>query len=63
MSNVKKLYRDPANKMIGGVCAGIADYTGIDTTNVRLAFALLALFSGIGLIAYLILWIVLPEKQ
>ena len=46
--------------MIGGVCGGIAEYLEVDPTVVRLAFVLLSLFSGIGVAAYLILWIIMP---
>jgi phage shock protein C len=46
--------------MIGGVCGGIAEYIEIDPTIVRLAFVLLGLYSGIGVAAYLILWIIMP---
>lgn len=57
----KKLYRNTGNKMIAGVCAGIADYINIDPTLVRLLWALVGL-SGAGIIAYLICAIVIPEK-
>lgn len=61
----KKLYRDEKNGKIGGVCQGLGDYFGIDPTIVRLIFLLLLLLPGrfpIVLI-YIILWVVLPEKQ
>ena len=57
----KKLYRNTGNKMIAGVCSGLAEYIGIDPTIVRLIWALVAL-SGAGLIAYLIAAIIIPEK-
>ncbi len=59
---MKKLYRSRKNAVIGGVCAGLADYFGLDAVNVRWAAVLLALFS-IGLLAYLVLWIVLPAQD
>jgi phage shock protein PspC (stress-responsive transcriptional regulator)/uncharacterized membrane protein len=46
--------------MIGGVCGGIAEYLEVDSTIVRLGFVLLGLYSGIGVAAYLILWIIMP---
>ena len=57
----KKLYRNTHNKMIEGVCAGVADYLNIDPTIVRLIWALVGL-SGAGLLAYLIAAIIIPEK-
>ncbi|MGM9620324.1 MAG: PspC domain-containing protein [Bacteroidaceae bacterium] len=49
------------NKMIGGVCAGIADYLGLDPTIVRVAWILTVFFAGFGILLYLILWIVMPK--
>ncbi len=58
----KKLYRDPQNAMLGGVCAGLAYYFNCDVTWVRIITILLTLGSAaVGSIAYIILWIVLPE--
>jgi phage shock protein PspC (stress-responsive transcriptional regulator) len=59
----RKLFRNTGNKMLGGVCAGIADYFGIDATWVRLAWVLLLITYGMGIIIYLILWAVLPESE
>ncbi|MHB8209339.1 PspC domain-containing protein [Mucilaginibacter sp.] len=58
----KKLYRDQYHKMIGGVCAGLAEYLDMDITVVRLLFAFAFFIMGVGLIPYIILWIVLPKK-
>ncbi len=61
-SKVKKLYRDIDRKYIGGVCAGLEHYLGLDALWIRLIFLLLAVFAGgFGLIAYIILWILVPE--
>ena len=57
----KKLYRNTENKMIAGVCSGLAEYINIDPTIIRLIWALIAL-SGAGLIAYLLAAIIIPEK-
>ena len=57
----KKLYRNTHNKMIAGVCSGVAEYLNIDPTIVRLIWALVGL-SGAGLLAYLIAAIIIPEK-
>ena len=57
----KKLYRNTSNKMIAGVCSGLAEYLNIDPTIVRLIWALIGL-SGAGIVAYLIAAIIIPEK-
>ena len=57
----KKLYRNTSNKMIAGVCSGLAEYINIDPTIVRLIWALISL-SGAGIVAYLIAAIIIPEK-
>ena len=49
--------------MIGGVCGGLAEYLEVDPTIVRLGFVLLGLYSGIGIAAYLILWIIVPYRD
>lgn len=57
---MKKLYRSRSDVMIAGVCSGLADYFGIDSTVVRLVFMIL-LFAGLGgLWLYIVLWIVMP---
>lgn len=59
----KELYRDKQRASIGGVCAGLADYFSIDVTLIRALF-LVALFGfGSGVLLYIILWIVIPEKK
>lgn len=58
---VKKLYRDIDNKYIGGVCAGLEHYLGFDALWIRLIFILLGVFTGFGFIAYILLWILVPE--
>ena len=58
----KKLSRSN-NKMIGGVCAGIADYLGLDPTIVRIVWVLMLFFAGFGILLYLILWIIMPKAS
>ncbi|MBE0645567.1 MAG: PspC domain-containing protein [Bacteroidetes bacterium] len=58
----KRLYRNTGNKMIGGVCTGLAEYFAIDPVLIRLVFVILALHHGIGILAYVILWIVVPAR-
>lgn len=53
----KKFKLSTTDKKLAGVCGGIADYMNIDATLVRAAFILLTLFTGVGLIAYLVLWL------
>ncbi len=57
----KKLYRSK-NKMLGGVCAGIAEYLEVDPTVIRLGCALVSLMAGAGLIAYIVAWIIIPDN-
>ena len=59
----KKLYRSTSDKMIAGVCGGLAEYFNIDPVIVRLVAVLLLLPGGVpGFLPYIILWIVVPEK-
>lgn len=58
-----RLYRDTNDRFIGGVCSGISNYTNIDPAIVRLIFAILVFSWGLGFLAYIILWIVLPPKD
>ena len=56
------LYRSESDRMLGGVCGGLSDYLNVDSTLVRLFFALLFFGTGIGVLAYLALWIIMPEE-
>lgn len=56
----KKLYKSNQNKMIDGVCGGIAEYLGVDPTVIRLVAVLLAL-TGSGLLAYIIAALIIPR--
>ncbi|MES2108890.1 MAG: PspC domain-containing protein [Bacteroidota bacterium] len=57
----RRLFRDPDDHLVAGVCAGIANYFNIDTVWIRLAFALFIPVGGSGLLLYLILWIIVPK--
>lgn len=59
----KKLQRDTNNKVIGGVCSGLANYFDIDTALVRVLFAVMFLCASAGFWLYLILWLVMPAGQ
>jgi phage shock protein C len=58
----KRLYRARKERMIAGVCGGLAQYLGVDPSLVRLVFLLLGLTVGGGFLAYLVCWIVIPEE-
>lgn len=58
---IKKMFRDPENKVLAGVSQGIAAYFGIDVIIVRVLFIAFTVFAGTGALVYIILWIVLPE--
>ncbi|OGC95872.1 MAG: hypothetical protein A2W25_03260 [candidate division Zixibacteria bacterium RBG_16_53_22] len=58
----KKLYRSRKERMLAGVCGGLAEYFNVDPTLVRLATVALTLAWGTGILAYLIFWFVLPQR-
>lgn len=58
-----RMYRDPDNRIIGGVAAGMGAYWDINPLVPRILFVVLTPAGGIGLLAYLILWVVLPEAK
>lgn len=57
-----RLYRNDNDKILGGVCGGLASYLRIDPTIVRLVFALTSFGAGTGILLYILLWIILPSK-
>jgi phage shock protein C len=57
----KRLTRSEKERILGGVCGGLAEYFNLDPTLVRLVFVLLALAGGAGLLVYIILWIIMPR--
>ena len=58
----KKLYRSSKDKMLGGVAAGLGEYFDIDATLVRVIFVVTLFLGGTGVLAYIILWIIVPEE-
>lgn len=58
----KKLVRSEKERILGGVCGGLAEYFGVDPTLVRLVFVLLALAGGAGILLYIVLWIIMPRR-
>jgi phage shock protein PspC (stress-responsive transcriptional regulator) len=63
MTPIKKLYRNPDDRILGGVASGLAMHFNLDPTLVRVLFVLTTVFWGFGLIVYLILWLVVPEAK
>lgn len=61
--SAKRIYRNQRDKVISGVCAGIAEYFDIDVAWVRLGFVLGAFLDGVGVLAYLIAWVVFPKDE
>ncbi len=61
--NGKRLYRSETNQMLCGVCAGIAEYLGIDPTLVRLAWVLFCALGGSGVLAYILSAIIIPPEN
>jgi len=63
MAEIKKLYRSGKEKVLGGVCGGMAEYFNVDPVLVRLFWVLLALSSGgSAILVYLLAWLVIPKK-
>jgi phage shock protein PspC (stress-responsive transcriptional regulator) len=61
---MKRLYRSGTERILGGVCAGIGEYSDVDPTIVRLIWVVLTLLSlGIGIVAYIVAWIIIPEGR
>lgn len=62
---MKRIYRSKKDRMIAGVCGGIAEYFKIDPTIVRLLWVLVTIFTGLilGIIAYILAAIIIPEKK
>ena len=56
----KRLQRSRTEKMIGGVCGGVAVYFNIDPTLVRILWVAMTLIVGVGILLYLIMWVVMP---
>ena len=59
----KKLRRSSSDKMIAGVCGGLGEYFDVDPLIFRLIFAVMIIFGGTGILAYIILWILIPEDN
>lgn len=60
---MKKLYRSNRDKMVAGVCGGIAEYFHVDSSLVRLLWVLMVVLGGTGVLLYIIGWIIIPERE
>jgi phage shock protein C len=58
----RKLYRSNTNRMLAGVCGGLAEYFNLDPTLIRVLFIVLAVLGGSGVILYLAMWIIVPKQ-
>ena len=58
----KKLRRSRTDRSLAGVCGGLAQFLGINSTAVRVVMALLVLSGGMSLIVYLVMWLLIPEE-
>lgn len=63
MHATKRLYRDPDNRVLGGVCSGMGAYFNVDPILIRFIFILFTLLFASGLLIYLIIWLVTPEAR
>lgn len=61
MTSTSHLHRSRQNRKLAGVCGGIAEHLGWDPTAVRVAWIVLTLLGGSGILIYLILWLVMPD--
>ncbi len=59
----KRLKRSNVDKMLAGICGGLAKYFDLDATLIRLAFAFAAIFAGSGVLIYLVMWIIVPKEN
>ena len=63
MDEPRKLYRSQTQRMIAGVCGGLAEYFNVDATLMRVVFLLLAVFGGSGIVIYIVMWIIVPDAS
>jgi len=59
----RRMYRNPDDKILGGVASGIAAYSGLDVLAIRIVFIVFTFLTGIGFVVYLVLWLLVPEAQ
>ena len=59
---MKKLYRSKSDRKLAGVCGGLAEYLNIDPTGIRVIWAVTSLFAFVGIIAYVVCAVIIPEE-
>lgn len=59
---MRRLYRSRSNRMLGGVCGGLAEYFGWDPTIIRLLWVLFTVAGGSGVVFYLAAWLIIPAE-
>lgn len=63
MVGMKRLYRSKTDRKLAGVCGGLGEYLGVDSTVIRIIFIILGLPGGLpGILLYLVLWLIMPEE-
>ena len=62
VAQTRRLYRSRTDRKLAGVCGGLAQYSNIDATLLRVLFVVLALLGGPGLVIYLLMWILVPDE-
>jgi len=63
-NNQKQLKRSLNDRMLAGVCGGLAQYLGLDPSLVRIVYAILTVFTAFaGVIIYILMWIIVPEEK
>lgn len=63
MEEPRKLYRSRNQRMVAGVCGGLAEYFNVDATMIRVLFLVLTVVGGSGLVIYLVMWIIVPDVR
>jgi phage shock protein C len=58
----KRLFRSRKDRILGGVCGGLGNYLNVDPVLVRVVWAILFFAAGVGLLAYILAWIIIPEE-
>jgi phage shock protein C len=62
MAEPRRLYRSKSDRVLAGVCGGLAQYFNLDATLIRVLFVLLAVLGGAGLVLYVAMWIIVPNQ-
>jgi phage shock protein C len=62
MAQTRKLHRSRTDRKLAGVCGGLAQYSNVDATLIRVLFVALTVLAGVGPVLYLVMWIVVPQE-